>query len=222
MDPSTLQIPNVKAVKVTDYTDHAALVRNLQGAHTVLAFISPTSDPESRCQKALIDACVAAGVKRFAPSEWAGKVRSGIAMEKTVLEYALFQPGLLMDYLAHPCPPSKHMSTFPMFFDLVGARAIVVEDDLAPMVVTAANDVAKVVARAIDSVEPLSPHNGGGIVGEKTSMMEIIHLAERITGNVTPLSFLCFVPDTHMHSFQAKIPPRPSPRLRPTSRPIQI
>lgn len=139
-----------------------------------------------------------------------------------VLEYALFQPGLLMDYLAHPCPPSKHMSTFPMFFDLVGARAIVVEDDLAPMVVTAANDVAKVVARAIDSVEPLSPHNGGGIVGEKTSMMEIIHLAERITGNVTPLSFLCFVPDTHMHSFQAKIPPRPSPRLRPTSRPIQI
>ncbi|KAK1145722.1 hypothetical protein N8T08_003960 [Aspergillus melleus] len=194
-DPSQYQIPGVKTIQVTDYS-HENLVDLLEGTHTVLAFFNPMSDPGSRNQIALIDASVAAGVTRFAPSEWAGNVRSGIKMyamkepvldhlenlnrEKKVIEWGLFQPGLLMDYLAHPCPPSKHFDTFPLLFDLENARAVVVEDGSRPVVFTASEDVAKVVARAIDYPEPWTIE--GGIVGHRTSYKEIIQTAEKITG----------------------------------------
>lgn len=42
------------------------MVAMLDGVHSVLCFIS-----QPDVQKALIDACVAAGVKRYAPNEWA-------------------------------------------------------------------------------------------------------------------------------------------------------
>lgn len=43
----------------------------LEGVYTVLSFIVTQSDPGNVSQKNLIDAAVQAGVKRFAPSEWA-------------------------------------------------------------------------------------------------------------------------------------------------------
>ena len=55
----------------TDYEDLEGLISALQDVHTVLSFIVTQSDPGSTAQKNLIDACIAAGVKRFAPSEWA-------------------------------------------------------------------------------------------------------------------------------------------------------
>ena len=42
----------------------------LTGVHTVLSFIQLLSDPNQESQKNLIDAAIAAGVKRFAPSEY--------------------------------------------------------------------------------------------------------------------------------------------------------
>ncbi|RAK72679.1 NAD(P)-binding protein [Aspergillus fijiensis CBS 313.89] len=194
-DPSELKIPGVNTLQVTDYS-HENLVNLLKGTHTVLAFFNPMSDPGSQNQIALIDAAVAANVTRFAPSEWAGKVRSGIKMydmklpvldhlenlnkDKTVIEWGLFQPGLLMDYLAHPCPPSKHFDTFPLLFDLENARACLVEDGSAPLVFTSSADVAKVVARAIDY--PGTWTVDGGIVGQRTSYKEVVQTAEKITG----------------------------------------
>jgi hypothetical protein len=53
-----------------DYDDKETLVEALQGIHTVLSFIQLLSDPEQKAQKSLIDAAIAAGVKRFAPSEY--------------------------------------------------------------------------------------------------------------------------------------------------------
>jgi hypothetical protein len=53
-----------------DYDDKAALVESLRGTHTVLSFVQLLSDPGQRTQKNLIDAGIAAGVKRFAPSEY--------------------------------------------------------------------------------------------------------------------------------------------------------
>ncbi|KAL1852412.1 hypothetical protein VTK73DRAFT_9226 [Phialemonium thermophilum] len=53
-----------------DYADKAALVEVLKGVHTVLSFTVNT-DPANIVQKTLIDASVEAGVKRYAPSEWA-------------------------------------------------------------------------------------------------------------------------------------------------------
>jgi hypothetical protein len=101
-----------------------------------------------------------------------------------VLEYALFQPGLLLDYFASPFHPSERMSTFPLLFDLLGARAVVVEDGSAPMCLTAASDVAVVVRRAVEqeAAWPSESVSGGGIVGERTDMLRVVETAERITG----------------------------------------
>lgn len=54
-----------------DYLDKQQLVQVLQGMHTVLSFITVVMDHENHAQINLINACVEAGVKRFAPSEWA-------------------------------------------------------------------------------------------------------------------------------------------------------
>lgn len=43
----------------------------LRGVDTVMSFITPQTDPGSEAQKTLIDASISAGVRRFAPSEWA-------------------------------------------------------------------------------------------------------------------------------------------------------
>ena len=66
-DAPALSDAGVKVVKL-DYLNQEQLVGALEGVHTVLCFFS--SDPGNLGQKALIDACITAGVKRFAPSEW--------------------------------------------------------------------------------------------------------------------------------------------------------
>ena len=52
------------------YDDKAALTEVLRGVHTVLSFIQLLSDPNQQAQRTLVEACIAAGVKRFAPSEY--------------------------------------------------------------------------------------------------------------------------------------------------------
>lgn len=52
------------------YDDRGGLMEVLRGVHTVLSFIQLLSDPDQQAQRTLIDASIAAGVKRFAPSEY--------------------------------------------------------------------------------------------------------------------------------------------------------
>lgn len=54
-----------------DYTDLTCLVAALEGVQVVISFILPFADEENVAQRTLIDACIQAGVRRFAPSEWA-------------------------------------------------------------------------------------------------------------------------------------------------------
>lgn len=65
--------PTVTWVK-TDYTNLDELTKTLRGVDTVLSFITAHMDPGSVAQKTLVDAAVRAGVRRFAPSEWASYV----------------------------------------------------------------------------------------------------------------------------------------------------
>jgi hypothetical protein len=58
--------------RTVDYSDVEFLTTALQGVHTLLSFIVVHSDLNNEAQLNLIDAAIAAGVKRFAPSEWAG------------------------------------------------------------------------------------------------------------------------------------------------------
>lgn len=50
----------------------------LEGVDTVLSFIITFKDPNNQSQTNLIDACIEAGVRRFAPSEWATRSHCGI------------------------------------------------------------------------------------------------------------------------------------------------
>ncbi|KAH7187209.1 hypothetical protein DER44DRAFT_834230 [Fusarium oxysporum] len=56
----------------TKYDNVEELTKILEGVHTVLSFMSVApGDTAAGPQEKLIDAAVRAGVKRFAPSEWA-------------------------------------------------------------------------------------------------------------------------------------------------------
>jgi uncharacterized protein YbjT (DUF2867 family) len=63
-------IPGV-SWRVVSYDEKKDLVEALHGIHTVLSFVNePMADLKTSSQRKLIDACVSAGVRRFAPSEY--------------------------------------------------------------------------------------------------------------------------------------------------------
>jgi len=190
-----LTAAGIRVDQVADYS-LPNLVDRLRGTDAVLSFITVRGDPDNSAQKALIHACIEAGVRRFAPSEWgflsskdhprfkAKTVVSDyleeINKDKTVLEYCLFQPGVFMDYYAHPYPQTKFLHTFPPMFDMENGRAVIVEDGTDALVVTTLSDVSKVVSQALDYEDPWPVV--GGMVGTKTTMAEMIRVGEKIRG----------------------------------------
>ncbi|CAD0022035.1 unnamed protein product, partial [Aureobasidium pullulans] len=188
-----------------DYQDQAQLTKALNGVHTVLSFISEQDDPSSPLQKNLINAAVQAGVKRFAPSEWAsymgwyaykGEIRRYLQQlnekEKVgsdkpdttlLLTFCLllgpgihpFQPGLFLNYLTYPYKSTKHLQNTETPFDFEQCRHLVVDGSIT---FTTVEDLAHVVARAIDfgSEWPVV----GGISGNELSMEELVALSEKI------------------------------------------
>ncbi|KAE8394149.1 hypothetical protein BDV23DRAFT_147960 [Aspergillus alliaceus] len=180
-----------------DYEDPKQLVQALQGVHTVLSFVSTVDDPASTAQKSLIDAAVEAGVKRFAPSEWAtssmehlgwyaykAEIRrylQDLNKDKKVLEYTLFQPGLFVNYFTHPHQSSRHVHSMEMTIDFANRRAILLDggdDDY--LTLTTVQDVANVVARAVD-FEGEWPVVGG-IRGTDVTIRQLVALGEKVRG----------------------------------------
>ncbi|KAI1651852.1 NAD(P)-binding protein [Daldinia loculata] len=179
-----------------DYENRDELVAVLRGIDTVLSFIQLLQDPGNKAQKNLIDAAIISGVKRFAPSEWGS--RSGVGMpwwtgkdeikeylrrvneNGKVLEYCLFQPGLFLNYLATPHKTSKHLTPLNAFIDLQNRRAIVVKGHDSIMTYTTVQDLAAVVAQAVDfeGEWPLI----GGIRGNSLPVSKIIEISEQVRG----------------------------------------
>ncbi|KAK4040021.1 hypothetical protein C8A01DRAFT_35988 [Parachaetomium inaequale] len=188
--------PSVTWVK-TNYEDPEQLDETLRGVDTVLSFITAHLDPGSVAQKGLIDAAVRAGVRRFAPSEWAmakfdhmpwndGKTEireylKQLNKDKKVLEYSLFVPGLFTNYLTRPYKSTKHVHPMETPIDFDQRRLLMVEGrDDARITLTTVTDIVNVVARAID-------YEGewpvvGGIRGDTLAIGEIVKLGERVRG----------------------------------------
>ncbi|KAH6670567.1 hypothetical protein B0J14DRAFT_516140 [Halenospora varia] len=186
--------------RTVNYSDKNDLVEALQGIHTVLSFVNQpvVADHENNSQKTLIDACIAAGVKRFAPSEygcdekqdlpfWAGKMEiksylQSVNANGKVLEYTLFHPGLFLDYLASPHKTAKYVTPLDTFIDFQNRRAIVVEGyEDAIMTFTTVHDIAGVVAGAVelDDGEWLEI---GGIQGNRVTITQLLEIGERVRG----------------------------------------
>jgi hypothetical protein len=99
-------------VREVDYASHSSLVQALQGVHTVLSFIGGSASALRDSQLALVSAAQEAGVKRFAPSEfalrgggydldlYAGKREVWDAVVASGMEYTRFSCGIFMGLLA--------------------------------------------------------------------------------------------------------------------------
>ncbi|KAF2018035.1 NAD(P)-binding protein [Aaosphaeria arxii CBS 175.79] len=186
--------PNV-TYKAVDYSDHAALVDALRGFDICLCFMIIIGEGYT-AQIKLIDACIEAGVKRFAPSEWGIKNGSPVPdykpkdetveylkeinKDKKVLEYTLFQPSIFMDYFAHPNPLSPNLHTWSFFIDPSSRHAILPESQDDPLVLTRISDDSEILLRAIEDPNPWPVI--GGIRGCRTTIRELFALSKEIRG----------------------------------------
>ncbi|KIW89223.1 uncharacterized protein Z519_10076 [Cladophialophora bantiana CBS 173.52] len=229
-DTSKLDLPGVEMAQV-DYNDQADLIKHLQGVDTVLSFIVSHLDPDGTAQKNLVDASIAAGVRRFAPSEWALGSNSGnplykskdlvheylqqINKDKKVLEYCLFQPGLFLNYLGFPHASTKHVQLFCTPWDLEHRRAIIPADADFPLTLTTVQDMVNVVVAAID-YKGVWPERGG-ISGNTFMNSEFLKLAESVRGSMKVEA----VPQAQLKdaSFNTSwLPPADHPAIAPEMR----
>ncbi|KAK6603050.1 NmrA-like family protein [Botrytis cinerea] len=185
---SRKEVPDLSSegvtVNVVDYSDKAALVNALEGVDTVLSFIITFNDPNNQSQINLIDACIEAGVRRFAPSEWATRSHCGMPAyegKDQVLEFTLFQCGLFLNYFSYPHPSAKFMQIFPMPIDVENCRAIIHKDTKAQITLTSVQDLARIVTKAVD-YESAWPEVSG-VRANQMPVLDFIKLCEKIRGS---------------------------------------
>ncbi|KAI0133553.1 hypothetical protein BJ170DRAFT_689956 [Xylariales sp. AK1849] len=202
-------LPGVEWVQTT-YEDETELAQLLKGVHTVLCFFTVHLDPGSEAQKRLINAAVKAGVRRYAPSEWATGIETAsivdvvpwydgkigirdylekLNQDKKVLEYSLFQVGQFLNYLGYPHKTTKHVVTAPLLINFDTGHFMALEGGENDQVTyTAVEDIANVVARAID-------YEGewpvvGGIRGSQVTIAELLRIGETIRGKPCTVDWL--------------------------------
>ena len=189
---STLNVKGVEIVAV-DYSNHALLVKELQGVHTVIVCLISINESSVHAQINLLNACLEAKVKRFAPSEWAG-----ISEENTVIqiyrelkvpvmekvrasgiEYTLFTNGVLMEYFASPQRASASLPPEIIGVDFNKSEANITGTGDEPFCVTLAEDVGRFVAAALelDRWEERSM-----MIGSRVTWNELVRLGEKIRG----------------------------------------
>ncbi|KAK3382604.1 hypothetical protein B0T24DRAFT_653624 [Lasiosphaeria ovina] len=210
-------------VKV-DYQDHQTLVHALQGVHTVLSFVDAPRDQDGAAQKALIDAAVAAGVKRFAPSV-ADSLQAPphylreLNKDKKVLEYSLFQCGLFLNYLGYPHKTTKHMALFESCLDLEHRRDIVFEGYDQPgtaagrISLVTVQDLAAIMARTVESDGEWP--RVGGLHANATTLAELLALVKKIKGKPFQVETLKLDDLRAMHITSSRVPMVPHRSVPP-------
>ena len=191
-------------VRYVDYHDQSSLVTALQGIHTVISVVL-TPDPTEwvTAQINLLHAAKEAGVKRFAPSEWAfgsrahekadidrPKIEVWKEVEKSGLEATRFVCGGFMNYLGIGCPGLKHLqdealagfSEGPYLFNLKDGWAEVplkADGSYPRVTMTEIGDIGRFVAAALDLDKW---EDEMSMAGDTLRFDEVIKLAEEATG----------------------------------------
>jgi hypothetical protein len=175
-----------------------SLTESLRGFDTVLSFLIAHYDIDNVTQKNLIAACIAADVRRFAPSEWALTNKSRVPTYENKdrmasylaelkgkgvlgnLQYCLFQPSVFTDYFAHPKPLSSGLITWPFFIDFENRRAMILDEGDQPIVLTPVADVSEILALALedDRVWPAV----GGMQGTRTCINDLLAIGKKVRG----------------------------------------
>ena len=195
-------------VRPVDYNNHQELVNALNDVHTVLSVIGGDGNAIKSAQLALISACQEAGVKRFAPSEYAGTDNENIdlyapkkevweATRKSGLEYTRFSCGLFTSAFATGTPKpmtavgeregcksgeEEALAGLRPWTFVVNMRAGTADypgDGTAPLAFTDMRDVAYFVFRALD-MEKWPEHLG--IRGDAKSFKDAVEISEKVQG----------------------------------------
>lgn len=191
--------PNT-TVRIVDYTSLSSLTEALAGVHTVISTLSSLSSGPA--QILLIQAAAAAGVKRFAPSEWSIhpdlnyditlytdiKAPSWEAVKTSGMEYTAFENGVFLNYMAYGSPKEgakekafKCLQYTPWIFDPTLDTIEVPGTGEERFAVTEVEDIARVVADVVGRDE-IWQQEVSTVVGAVTCFNELIREMERITG----------------------------------------
>lgn len=191
-------------VRHANYHDHATLRIALRDIHTVISVVL-VPDPEewTTSQVNLLNAAKDAGVKRFAPSEWAfgspSHVKAAIdapkievwnAVETSGLEATRFVCGGFMNYLGIGCPGPKEKQEEALAGFREGPYLFGVKDGWAEiplksdgsyprLTMTEIGDVGRFVAAALDLEKWESEMS---IAGDVLGFGDVVRLAEQVTG----------------------------------------
>ena len=104
------------------------------------------------------------------------------------LEYCLFQPGFFTNYFGYPYSTTKHFSMSATYVDFENRRALMVDDGDYKISLTTVQDMAGVVAEALDY--PGQWPHVGGFSGSDITLADLIQLGEEIRGMYANGSFL--------------------------------
>ena len=96
------------------------------------------------------------------------------------LEYTCFQPGLFLDYFTYPMQSAKHLKITQHYIDFETRQAILVDDGDQPVTFTLIDDLARMVAEAVD-YEGIWPADGG-VAGWQTTSAELVRVGESLCG----------------------------------------
>ena len=189
---SKLTTEGVEVIAV-DYFDHESLVKELQGVHTVIVCLISMDNSSVHAQLNLLAACLAAKVKRFAPSDWAGvheadsiiqlyqqiKVPVLEKVKTSCIEHTFFTTGIFMEYIASPQQASASLPALTLGVDFNHCQANFIGTGDEPFCLTSAADVGRFVAAALelDKWEERL-----GIVGSRTTCNELVKLGEKVRG----------------------------------------
>jgi uncharacterized protein YbjT (DUF2867 family) len=188
-------------VRTVDYNSVDSLTHGLAGVHTLISIIKTNrSDQMVLSHRNMLEAAKAAGVQRFAPSEWGmgplanekvdllrAKLQIWDLCLSSGLECTRFFVGMFMNYLGQSCPADRREEALAGLEDDLMLDFINIEAGHALLPVTSdgqpcrlslceINDVGRFVAAALD----LDNWEGEmGMVGSTTTVEEIVWVAER-------------------------------------------
>ncbi|KAM0713992.1 hypothetical protein Q7P37_010956 [Cladosporium fusiforme] len=198
-------------VRQVDYSSHESLTKGLQGVHTLLSFLGGTATALHESQLALVAAAKEAGVKRFAPSEfavrgggyelslYAGKKAVWEAAKASEMEVTRFSCGIFMGFLGSGTPKGvtevgvreaaesgeqEALGGLRPWDFVVNCRAGTADlpgDGSAEVVLTDTRDVAKFVEAALVMGDG-EWEEEMGMRGEVVSWKRIVEVLEEVQG----------------------------------------
>ncbi|KAJ7156510.1 hypothetical protein C8R43DRAFT_1065424 [Mycena crocata] len=179
-------------VRVVLYSSSESLITALSDVHTVISAVGNRRSADA--QLALVHAAVAASVVRFLPSGWSA-VEGGAddvvelyrpkqlvldALRCSPLHWSHPECGIFLNYLATPTEGIGPLKPLKFWIDVENCKAVIPGDGNQTLVYTAAEDVGKFIAKALD-VEEEWPQ-ALRIVGTRVTHNELIKIAEEIRG----------------------------------------